>query len=179
VEKGEKLGQLQFSLFISALQNLIFAWCSCSNRREKHRTTFANAVEGCLIYNFRIYRFCRTVQIFGEMHGQSRVDRLEISGPRSRAGPRAPPLAVHRCTRAPGRARDRRSVRRAPRRGGEPKDLQRVAPALTIRAHAFVHWSIAFSLRARTPRLCRRTLGINVGSSLRCEVSVRPCRLLK
>jgi hypothetical protein len=56
-EKGEKLGQLQFSLFISALQNPNFAWSSCSNRREKHRTTFANVVEGCLIYNFRIYRF--------------------------------------------------------------------------------------------------------------------------
>jgi hypothetical protein len=74
VEKGEKLGQLQFSLFISALQNLNFAWRSCSNRREKHRMAFANIVEGCLLYNFRIYCFCHTVQIFGEMRGQSKVD---------------------------------------------------------------------------------------------------------
>jgi hypothetical protein len=79
VEKGEKLGQLQFSLFISALQNLNFAWRSCSNRREKHRMSFANVVEGCLIYNFCIYRFCRTVQFFGENHGQQRVDRLKNS----------------------------------------------------------------------------------------------------
>jgi hypothetical protein len=78
-EKGEKLGQLQFSLFISTLQNPNFAWCSCSNRREKHRTTFANVVEGCLIYNFRIYRFFRTVQLFEETRSQSRVDRLENS----------------------------------------------------------------------------------------------------
>jgi hypothetical protein len=77
VEKGEKLGQLQFSLFISALQNPNFAWRSRSNRRKKHRTTFANIVEGCLIYNFHIYSFCRTIQIFGETHGQSKVDRLE------------------------------------------------------------------------------------------------------
>jgi hypothetical protein len=52
VEKGEKLGQLQFSLFISALQNPNFAWRSCSNRQEKHRTAFANIVEGFLLYNF-------------------------------------------------------------------------------------------------------------------------------
>jgi hypothetical protein len=77
VEKGEKLGQLQFSLFISALQNPNFAWRSCSNRREKHKTTFANVVEGCLIYNFRIYRFCRTVQFFEEQCSQSCVDRLK------------------------------------------------------------------------------------------------------
>jgi hypothetical protein len=76
-ENGEKLGQLQFSLFNSTLQNPNFAWRSYSNRREKHRTTFANVVEGCLIYNFRIYRFCRTVQIFGETRSQSRVDRLK------------------------------------------------------------------------------------------------------
>jgi hypothetical protein len=60
-EKGEKLGQLQFSLFISTLRNPNFAWRSCSNRREKHRTTFTKVVEGCLIYNFCIYRFCRTI----------------------------------------------------------------------------------------------------------------------
>jgi hypothetical protein len=77
--KGEKLGQLQFSLFIGALQNPNFAWRSCSNRREKHRTAFANVVEGCLIYNFRIYCFSRTVQLFGETRSQSRVDRLEHS----------------------------------------------------------------------------------------------------
>jgi hypothetical protein len=53
-EKGEKLGQLQFSLFISTLQSLNFASRSCSNRREKHRTTFTKVVEGCLIYNFCI-----------------------------------------------------------------------------------------------------------------------------
>jgi hypothetical protein len=76
-EKGEKLGQLQSSLFISALQNLNFAWRSCSNRQEKHRTTFANVLEGCLIYNFRIYRFCRTVQVCGETRSQSRVDQLK------------------------------------------------------------------------------------------------------
>jgi hypothetical protein len=52
---------------------------SCSNRREKHRTTFANVVERCLIYNFRIYRFCRTVQLFGETRSQSRVDQLKNS----------------------------------------------------------------------------------------------------
>jgi hypothetical protein len=73
VEKGEKIGQLQFSLFISALQNPNFAWHSCSNRREKHRTAIANVVEGCLIYNFRIYHFCHTVQIFRENHSQQRV----------------------------------------------------------------------------------------------------------
>jgi hypothetical protein len=39
-EKGEKLGQLQFSLFISTLQNPDFASGSCSNRREKHYTAF-------------------------------------------------------------------------------------------------------------------------------------------
>jgi hypothetical protein len=61
---GEKLGQLQLSLFISALQNQNFAWHSCSNHWEKHRTTFANVVEGCLLYNFRTYRFCRTVQFW-------------------------------------------------------------------------------------------------------------------
>jgi hypothetical protein len=77
--KGGKLGQLQFSLFISTLQNPNFAWRSCSNRQEKHRTTFPNVVEGCLIYNFHIYRFCRTVQLFGETRSQSRVDRLENS----------------------------------------------------------------------------------------------------
>jgi hypothetical protein len=53
-EKGEKLSQLQFSLFFSALQNPNFAWRSSSNRQETHRMTFANVVEGCLIYNFRI-----------------------------------------------------------------------------------------------------------------------------
>jgi hypothetical protein len=52
VEKGEKIGQLQFSLFISALQNPNFAWRSCSNRQEKHRTAFENIVEGFLLYNF-------------------------------------------------------------------------------------------------------------------------------
>jgi hypothetical protein len=52
---------------------------SCSNRREKHRMTFANIVEGCLLYNFRIYRFCRKVQIFGETRSQSRVDQLKYS----------------------------------------------------------------------------------------------------
>jgi hypothetical protein len=78
-KKGEKLGQLQFSLFISALQNLNFAWRYYSNRLEKHRMTFANVVEGCLIYNFRIYRFCHTVQFFGENRGQQRVDRLKNS----------------------------------------------------------------------------------------------------
>jgi hypothetical protein len=57
VEKGEKLDQLQFSLFISVLQNPNFAWRSCSNHREKHRTAFTNVVEGCLLYNFRIYLF--------------------------------------------------------------------------------------------------------------------------
>jgi hypothetical protein len=46
---------------------------------KKHRTAFANVVEGWHIYNFRIYRFCRTVQLFGETHSQSRVDRLENS----------------------------------------------------------------------------------------------------
>jgi hypothetical protein len=76
---GEKLGQLQFSLFTSALQNPKFAWRSYSNRREKHRTAFANVVEGCLIYNFHIYYFCRIVQIFGETHGQSSVDWLKNS----------------------------------------------------------------------------------------------------
>jgi hypothetical protein len=69
---------MQFSLFISALQNPNFAWRSCSNRQEKHMTTFANVVEGCLIYNF-CYRFCRTVQLFGENCGQQRVDRLKNS----------------------------------------------------------------------------------------------------
>jgi hypothetical protein len=77
--KGGKLGQLQFSLFISTLQNPNFAWRSCSNRQEKHRTTFANVVEGCLIYNFRIYHFYRTVQFFGETRGQSKVDQLKCS----------------------------------------------------------------------------------------------------
>jgi hypothetical protein len=62
--KGEKLGQLQLSLFISTLQNPNFAWRSCSNRREKHRMAFANIVEGCLIYNFRIYRFLSHSSIF-------------------------------------------------------------------------------------------------------------------
>jgi hypothetical protein len=85
VEKSEKLGQLQFSLFISSLQNPNFAWRSCSNRREKHRTTSTNVVEGCLIYNFRIYHFCRTVQIFGETRSQSRVDQLKTGRSRSRA----------------------------------------------------------------------------------------------
>jgi hypothetical protein len=46
---------------------------------KKHRKTFANVVERCLIYNFRIYRFFRTVQLFGETRSQSRVDRLENS----------------------------------------------------------------------------------------------------
>jgi hypothetical protein len=71
--KGEKLSQLQFSLFISALQNPNFAWRFCSNRREKHRTAFVNIAEGCLLYNFRIYRFCRIVQIFGETHVKVRL----------------------------------------------------------------------------------------------------------
>jgi hypothetical protein len=35
-------------------KNLNFAWCSCSNRREKHRTVFKNIVEGCFLYNFCI-----------------------------------------------------------------------------------------------------------------------------
>jgi hypothetical protein len=77
VEKAEKLGQLQLSLFISALQNPNFASRSYSNHREKHRTAFSNVVEGCLIYNFRIYRFCHTVQFFGETRSQSTVDRLK------------------------------------------------------------------------------------------------------
>jgi hypothetical protein len=87
VEKGEKLGQLQFLLFISALQNPNFAWRSCSNRREKHRTAFANIVEGCLLYNFRIYRFCRTVQIFGETHGLLRPASPHANVSRSRPSP--------------------------------------------------------------------------------------------
>jgi hypothetical protein len=41
--------------------------------------TFANVVEGCLIYNFRIYRFCCTVQPFGETRSQNCVDWLENS----------------------------------------------------------------------------------------------------
>jgi hypothetical protein len=64
VAKGEKLRQLQFSLIISTLQNPNFAWRSCSNRREKHRTTFANVVEGCLIYNFCIYHFVAQFNFF-------------------------------------------------------------------------------------------------------------------
>jgi hypothetical protein len=75
VEKGEKLGQLQFSLFISALQNPKFACRSCSNRREKHMTAFANIVEGCFLYNFCIYHFCRTVQIL-----EKRAVKVALTG---------------------------------------------------------------------------------------------------
>jgi hypothetical protein len=52
---------------------------SQNNTESIHRTAFANVVEGFLIYNFRIYCFCRTVQLFGETRSQSRVDRLENS----------------------------------------------------------------------------------------------------
>jgi hypothetical protein len=67
------------------MQNPNFAWRSCSNHREKHRMAFANVVEGYLNYNFRIYCFCRTVQIFEDTRGQSRVNRLKTDRPRSRA----------------------------------------------------------------------------------------------
>jgi hypothetical protein len=79
------LSQLQFSLSISALQNPNFAWRSCSNRREKHRTTLTNVIEGYLIYNFRIYHFCRTVQIFGKTRSQSR-STADALGRRRRVG---------------------------------------------------------------------------------------------
>jgi hypothetical protein len=59
------------------MQNPNFAWGSCSNHREKHRMDFANVVEGRLIYNFRIYRFYRTVQLFGETRSRSCIDWLK------------------------------------------------------------------------------------------------------
>jgi hypothetical protein len=65
VEIGEKLGQLQSLLFISALQNHNFAWRSCSNQWEKHRTAFVKVVEGTSHYNFRFWRKFHPVQIFG------------------------------------------------------------------------------------------------------------------
>jgi hypothetical protein len=63
-EKGEKLGQLQFSLFISTLQNPNFASRSCSNRRDKHYTTFVKVVEGSEIYNFPIHHFVHFYSTF-------------------------------------------------------------------------------------------------------------------
>jgi hypothetical protein len=64
VGKGEKLGQLQFSLFISTLQNPDFASRSCSNRREKHYTAFVKVVEGSEIYNFPIHHFVHFYSTF-------------------------------------------------------------------------------------------------------------------
>jgi hypothetical protein len=46
VENGEKLGQLQFFLFISAMKNMNFACRSCSNRGSKHLSAFVKVVEG-------------------------------------------------------------------------------------------------------------------------------------
>jgi hypothetical protein len=74
VENGEKLGQLHIFLFIDALQNQKFAWCSCSNHWEKHRTTFVKVVEGTSHYNFCFLRKFRPVQIFEEKRGQTGVD---------------------------------------------------------------------------------------------------------
>jgi hypothetical protein len=147
VEKGQKLGQLQFSLFVRALQNPNITWHSCSNHREKHRTTSANVVEGCLIYNFRIYHFCRTVQLFGEICGQRRVDWLEISRSCSRApparrchvwrpAPRSARFAASASVRArppPPRGQSRRSPSRLPPRNACRSASTRVAPALANR----------------------------------------------
>jgi hypothetical protein len=46
-------------------------------------------------------RFCRTVQLFGENHGQQRVDRLEISSVMLQSAASAPTL----CLASPRRAR--------------------------------------------------------------------------
>jgi hypothetical protein len=132
VEKGEKLCQLQLSLFINALQNKNFAWRSYSNHWEKHRTTFANVVEGCLIYNFRIYCFCRTVQIFGETHGQSRVDRLATS-------PGHAPGRRRRASDLPGLACAAHGVPRPPRRSCRPSSHHleaRAVASLPATCHA-------------------------------------------
>jgi hypothetical protein len=148
VEKGEKLGQLQFSLFISALQNPNFAWRSCTNRWEKHRTAFANVVEGCLQLSY--LPFCRTIQLFGGIGGQRRVDRLEISRPRSRAplarrhpawrpAPRAGCLPPRRlCGPGPTASRHEPigSLRTCRLGMWARPFLPRAAPALSNRAHA-------------------------------------------
>jgi hypothetical protein len=98
VEKGEKLGQLQFSLFISTLQNPNFAWRSCSNHREKHRTTFANIVEGCLLYNFCIYRFVAEFNFLEKIAVNIGFTCWNTSRSRSRAPPACRRSAWRPCT---------------------------------------------------------------------------------
>jgi hypothetical protein len=70
--------------------------------------TFANVVEGCLIYNFHIYRFCRSLQLFGETRSQSRVDRLKCCSAALQSAasvPGALPVWLRRAPRSESRAR--------------------------------------------------------------------------
>jgi hypothetical protein len=113
-EKGEKLGQLQFSLFISTLQNPDFASRSCSNRPEKHRTTFTKVVEGCLIYNFRIYRFLSHSSTFWrKMQSKSRwpAEKQLDCGPERRRRARCSAGASCAARRAQGSRATSASVR--------------------------------------------------------------------
>jgi hypothetical protein len=121
------------------MQNPNLAWHSCSNRREKHKTAFANIVEGCLLYNFRIYHFCHTVQIFREMHGQSKVDRLKCSSAgalecRWRAG-RPAGLALRRAPRAE-RCAALASVRARPHRLSRPSPRKACRPCCVVLARS-------------------------------------------
>jgi hypothetical protein len=85
-KRVKNLVNCSFHCSSALLQSPNFAWRSCSNRREKHRMTFANVVEGCLIYNFRIYLFFCTVQLFGETR-KVVLTGWKTARPRSRAPP--------------------------------------------------------------------------------------------
>jgi hypothetical protein len=75
VENGEKLGQLQFLLFIGARKNQNLAWRSFSNHWEKHRMAFVKVVEGHLIYNFAIYPTMHFYSNFWRTGQSNRVSR--------------------------------------------------------------------------------------------------------
>jgi hypothetical protein len=82
-----------------------------SKLRETHRMAFANVVEGCLVYNFRIYHFCAQLK-FLEKH-TVKVGLTSWNAARSRS--RAPPVRRAPCLLGPApRAAPRRLCRPGP-----------------------------------------------------------------
>jgi hypothetical protein len=120
VKKGEKLGQPQLLLFISAMKTSDFACSSCSNGWSKHLSAFVKVVEGSWIYNFAIYLLVHFSLKFGRETRSTQAKpnwidacRAATSWPRSRAlwsglattGPCTAPLVTYPLPRrAPSRA---------------------------------------------------------------------------
>jgi hypothetical protein len=148
---GEKLGQLQFLLFIGTLKNQNFAWRYCSNHLEKHRTTFVKVVEGHVIYNFAIYTTMHFYSNFWSLGQSNKVGR-NVQGDVARAG--AP-----ESRRAPRPPDTRRSVvPRVPRCPGPPC-RSRIPRAALLRTHAHPCTRPLAALPPCTPCVARRRAG--------------------